>query len=35
MAYKKSFSEVENKYWGDYKARMSKAQGVEDVKKIF
>lgn len=35
MAYKKSFSEVENKYWGDYKVRMSKAQGAEDVKKIF
>ncbi|MDX8335185.1 MULTISPECIES: hypothetical protein [Cetobacterium] len=35
MSYKKSFSEVESKYWGDYKARMSKAQGVEDVKKIF
>lgn len=35
MAYKKSFSEVENKYWGDYKVRMSRAQGAEDVKKIF
>lgn len=35
MAYKKSFSEVDNKYWGDYKVRMSKAQGAEDVKKIF
>lgn len=35
MGYKKSFSEVDSKYWGEYKVRMSKAQGVEEVKKIF
>lgn len=35
MADKKSFSEVEFKYWGDYRMRMSKAQGAEEVKKIF
>ncbi|WP_297598825.1 hypothetical protein [uncultured Cetobacterium sp.] len=35
MGYKKSFSEVDSKYWADYKVRLSKAQGVQDVKKIF
>lgn len=35
MGYKKSFSEIDGKYWADYKTRLSKAQGVEEVKKIF
>ncbi|MGL5355676.1 MAG: hypothetical protein ACRC0R_06410 [Cetobacterium sp.] len=35
MGYKKSFTEVDHKHWGEYKAKMSKAEGVEDVKKIF
>ncbi|MGL5355567.1 MAG: hypothetical protein ACRCZ9_05960 [Fusobacteriaceae bacterium] len=35
MGYKKSFSEVDSKHWGEYKVRLSKAQGVEEVKKIF
>lgn len=35
MGYKKSFSEVELKYWSEYKVKIGKSESIEETKKIF
>nr|WP_307775662.1 hypothetical protein [uncultured Cetobacterium sp.] len=35
MGYKKSFTELDYKYWGDYKIKIAHSESIEETKKIF
>lgn len=35
MSYQKSFSEIDNKHWHDYKKRLNETENVLDTKKVF
>lgn len=35
MSYQKSFTEIENKFWSEFKPKLNEAEKVEDTKKLF
>lgn len=35
MSYQKSFTEIENKFAGEFKAKLNSTEKVEDTKKLF
>lgn len=35
MSYQKSFTEIENKFWGEFKTKLNESPKVEDTKKLF
>lgn len=35
MSYQKSFSEINNKHWADFKKHLNETENVNDTKKLF